>query len=195
MKLPQRKALRLKNYDYSTPGMYFITLCTKHHKELLSKIEVGTGLPDCPQSKLTKYGEIANSQLSVMSDYYENIKIDKFVVMPNHVHMIIHILEKEIAYGQSGTPVPTTSGEERCSRGAANSLIPKFVSSFKRFCNKKYGENIWQSRYHDHIIRNTADYEKIWNYIDTNPIRWELDCFYNAENTSGRTYDDNLKIL
>ena len=184
MELPKRKALRLKNYDYSTPGMYFITLCTKHHKELLSKIEVGTGLPDCPKNKLTQYGEIANSQLSAMSDYYENIKIEKYVIMPNHIHMIIHILEKEIAYGQSGTPVPTISSEAKSKLEMSNSLIPKFVATFKRFCNKEYGENIWQSRYHDHIIRNTADFEKIWNYIDTNPLRWELDCFYNAKATA-----------
>ena len=111
MKLPQRKALRLKNYDYSTPGMYFITVCTEQHRELLSKIEVGTGLPDCPQNKLTQYGEIANSQLSVMSDYYENIKIEKYVIMPNHIHLIVQIIERDIPNGQSGTPVPTTPGE------------------------------------------------------------------------------------
>ncbi|MBQ3573935.1 MAG: hypothetical protein IJA16_04995, partial [Clostridia bacterium] len=93
--------------------------------------------------------------------------IDKYVIMPNHIHMIITILETEQFNGPSGTPVPT------------NSLIAKFVSTFKRFCNKEYGENIWQARSNDHIIRGEKDYQKIWEYIDTNAIRWEQDCFYN----------------
>ena len=101
-----------------------------------------------------------------MSDFYENIKIDKFIVMPNHIHMLIQILENS-QIGPSGTPVPT------------NSLIAQFVSTFKRFCNKEYGKNIWQARSNDHIIRNEKDYQKIWEYIDTNAIKWKQDCFYN----------------
>ena len=105
-----------------------------------------------------------------MVDFYDNIKIDKYVVMPNHVHMIISVLdvaENEDSNGPSGMPVPT------------NSLIGKFVGTFKRYCNREYGKNIWQRSYHDHIIRDKNDYEKIWNYIDTNVIRWKNDCFYN----------------
>ncbi len=68
--------------------------------------------------------------------------------------------------GSSGTPTPT------------NNVISKFVSTFKRFCNKEYGENIWQKSFHDHIIRGDEDYNKIWGYIDTNELKWEEDCFY-----------------
>ena len=150
MTLPKRKPTRLKGYNYSTPRAYFITICTKDRKELLSKIIVGTGVLDCPQNILTQYGEIANKHLVNMSDFYENIKIDKFIVMPNHVHMLIQILESSGQIGPSGTPVPT------------NSLISQFVSTFKRFCNKEYGNNIWQRSYHDHIIRNKDDFQKIW---------------------------------
>ena len=169
MELPKRKPTRLKGYDYSTPGAYFITICVKDRKQLLSEIIVGTGVLDCPQNKLTPYGEIANRQLVNMSDFYENIKIDKYVVMPNHIHLLIRIVETDKSIGPSGTPVPT------------NSLIAQFVSTFKRFCNKKYGKNIWQRSYHDHIIRGEKDYQKIWEYIDTNPLKWESDCFYNNE--------------
>ncbi len=166
--LPKRKATRLKGYDYSAPGAYFVTICVKDREELLSKIIVGTGVLDCPQNILTLYGTIANKHLINMSNFYENIKIDKFVVMPNHIHMLIQISESNTQNGPSRTPVPT------------NSLIAQFVSTFKRFCNKEYGKNIWQARSNDHIIRDEKDYQKIWEYIDTNVLRWEKDCFYNG---------------
>ena len=166
MELPKRKPTRLKGYDYSSPGAYFITICTKDRKCLLSEIAVGTGVLDCPQNILTPYGEVANKHLINMSNFYENIKIDKFVVMPNHIHMLIQVTDMAKPNGPSRTPVPT------------NSLIAQFISTFKRFCNKEYGENIWQSRSNDHIIRNKNDYEKIWEYIDSNVLKWEKDCFY-----------------
>jgi len=166
MNLPKRKPTRLKGYDYSCPGAYFITMCTKDREQLLSKIIVGTGVLDCPQCILTSYGEFAEKHLMNMSNFYQKIKIDKYVIMPNHIHMIIKISESDFQNGPSGTPVPT------------NSLIAHFVSTFKRFCNKEYGKNIWQRSYHDHIIRDEDDYRRIWQYIDTNTIKWKEDCFY-----------------
>ena len=166
MSLPNRKSPRLKGYDYSQNGAYFITICTKNREELLSEIIVGTGVLDCPQNILKDYGKIANNHLENMSNFYDKIKIDKFVIMPNHIHILIQIFETDKLNGQSGTPVPT------------NSLIAQFVSTYKRFCNKEYGKNIWQRSYHDHIIRGEKDYQKIWQYIDTNPLKWEKDCFY-----------------
>ncbi len=167
--LPKRKPTRLKGYDYSATGAYFVTICTHNRKGLLSEIIVGTGVLDGPKNILTDYGEIANKHLINMSNFYDTVKIDKYVIMPNHIHMIITILETDQYNGPSGTPVPT------------NLLIAKFVSTFKRFCNKEYGENIWQARSNDHIIRGEKDYQKIWEYIDTNVIRWEEDCFCNDE--------------
>ena len=167
MELPQRKPTRLKEYDYSSNGAYFITICIKDRKELLSKITVGSGVLDRPQNILTNYGEIANRHLVNMSCFYDNIIIDKYIIMPNHIHLIVKILKTESS-GTSGRPSPT------------NSLISKFVSTFKRFCNKEYCENIFQRSFHDHIIRNENDYLKIWEYIDTNDLKWESDCFYGG---------------
>jgi len=166
--LPKQKPTRLHGYDYSSPGVYFVTVCTKGRRELLSKI-VGTGVLDGPKNFLTSYGEIAHKHLVGMSDFYDNVKIDKFIIMPNHIHLLIHIHEGKRGNGPSWTPVPT------------NSLIVRLISTFKRFCNKEYGENIWQRSFHDHIIRNEQDYLKIWNYIDTNADKWEQDCFYVKE--------------
>ena len=163
MEKPRRKTTRLKAYDYSAPGYYFLTLCTKDKQKLLCDI-VGTGLLDGPQVQLTKYGQIADGQLQTMKDFYPDIRLDKYVIMPNHIHLLVQLLD--CGREPSGRPVPT------------DSKIARFVGTFKRFCNKQYGINIWQNRSHDHVIRGERDYVKIWEYIDNNPQRWAEDCFY-----------------
>ena len=165
MNLPKRKPTRLKGYDYSTPEAYFVTICTQERKKILSNIIVGDGVLDVPQNILANYGEIANKYIKQMNGFYKHISVDKYVIMPNHIHFILSITDLKI--GTSRTPSPT------------NSEISKFISTFKRFCNREYGKNIWQRSFHDHIIRDEKDYQKIWEYIDTNPLKWELDCFYN----------------
>ena len=161
--LPSRKPIRLKGYDYGQNGAYFITVCVKDRKQILSNIIVGAGVLDCPNVQLLKHGEIADTYLRQLDDFYENICVDKYVIMPNHIHFILRVTN-----GQSRTPAPT--------RG--NAAVAQFVSTFKRFCNKEYGENIWQSRYYDHIIRGEHDYAEIWRYIDENPHKWTLDEYY-----------------
>ena len=84
MNLPKRKRIRLKDYDYSQDGYYFITICTKDKVKILCNI-VGTGVLDGPQIKYTKYGKIADNQIAIMSDFYNDIKVDKYVIMPNHI--------------------------------------------------------------------------------------------------------------
>ena len=166
MDLPKRKPTRLKGYDYSTPGAYFITICVKDRKQLLSKIIVGQGLAPA-ENQLTIYGNIAKEQLELLENRYNGIKIDKYVIMPNHIHILISY---EMPAGAS--PCPTISD-----------IICTFKSITTRFC-KKEGLNekhLFQSSFHDHIIRGEKDYQKIWEYIDTNVIKWEKDCFYNSE--------------
>ena len=160
MQFAKRKRNRLPGYDYSQIGTYFITVCTENKRCVLSKV-VGVGVLDDPEIRLTEYGEIAQNCIKEMNDIYENIEIEKYVIMPNHIHFLISIIN-----GSSGTPTPTNSG------------IPNFVSTFKRFCNKKYMENIWQRSYYDHIIRDDEDYFKIWNYINNNPAKWLEDKYY-----------------
>ena len=106
MELPKRKHVRLKNYDYNTPGYYFVTICTAQKEKILCDI-VGTGLPDGPQVQLTEYGEIAQEQLRRMENFYFDIVLEKYVIMPNHIHLLIHSLDCGI--GPSGRPVPTMS--------------------------------------------------------------------------------------
>ena len=166
MELPKRKATRLKGYNYSLPGAYFVTICTKDKKSFLSKIIVGDGVLDVPQNKLTPCGQIADKYIKQLNAFYDNINVDKYVIMPNHIHFLLSIKDSN---GTSRTPSPT------------DSALSKFISTYKRFCNEEYGKNLWQRSYHDHIIRNEKDYQKIWEYIDNNPLKWKEDCFYHDE--------------
>jgi REP element-mobilizing transposase RayT len=163
MKHYSRKTTRLPNYGYSCPGYYFVTLCTKNKCKILGEV-VGTGLLDGPKVQLSSYGETANKQLALMADFYDTIKVEKYIVMPNHIHLLLYIAE--VCDGPSGRATPT------------NSEIAKFVGTFKRFCNRQYGENIWQMRSHNHVIRGERDYQKIWSYIEHNAAKWQQDCFY-----------------
>ena len=161
-KFPKRKPNRLKKFDYSQNGAYFVTICTKDKQCILSKI-VGGGVLDAPLVELSDYGKIVDKQINTMNTVYSNISVEKYVIMPNHIHMLIFV---DNPYGTSGTPSPT------------NAVIPAFVSTFKRFCNKQTDKKLFQRSFHDHIIRDDADYNKIWNYIDTNPAKWNEDCFF-----------------
>ena len=164
---PKRKSPRLQGFDYNREGIYFITICTKDRRCILSRIVV-TGVPDCPQIDLTNYGKFAEKYIKQLNEFYNHISIESYVIMPNHIHILLFVKED----GQSRTPVPTTR---------ANTVISQFISTFKRFCNKEYGENIWQSRFNDHIIRNRDDYEKHLRYIFENPMCWYYDEFYIEE--------------
>jgi len=165
MDLPKRKPTRLKDYNYSSFGSYFITICTHNRKCILCDI-VGDGVYDIPKINLTECGMILEKYIVFMNTKYDNISIDKYAIMPNHIHLIIKI-ENKFPDGMSQAPYPTT-----------NAIIPKYISLFKRYCNREIGKNIFQRSFHDHIIRNEKDYLKIWNYIDTNPQKWRDDCFY-----------------
>ena len=166
--LKNRKKIRLKGADYNQNQAIFLTICTKDRQCLLSRI-VGTGVPDGPKIQLTKYGQIADKYIRQLNDYYDNLSVESYVIMPNHIHIMLWV--KGITNGPSGTPVPTVQ----------NSIPSRFVSTFKRFCNKEYGTNIWQYRSNDHIIRNHDDYEEHIKYIHENPIKWFYDELYSAE--------------
>ena len=163
MDLPKRKPNRLREYDYSTPGAYFLTLCTKNKQCVLGQI-VGGGALDAPHMQLTNAGKVAYAHI-LSGNNIPSVTVDKFVIMPNHIHMILFV-DDSVCRGPSRAPAPT------------NAVIPHFISTFKRFCNRDLDEAIFQRSYHDHVIRSNTDYLKIWQYIDSNPAKWKEDCFY-----------------
>ena len=188
---PKRKELRLKHYDYSSAGAYFVTICIKDRKRILSNIikpstvgvgalddpskhqqnEVGVGALDDPQIQLTKIGKITEKYL-LSSENIPGVKIDRYVIMPDHIHAIIFLYPDEYTTrkdGSSRAPTPT------------NEMLPHIVSTFKRFCNKEIGNNIFQRGYIEHIIRDREDYETRTKYIYENPIRWYYEKSYSEE--------------
>ena len=163
MALPKRKPNRLPYFDYSTQGAYFLTICIERKRCILGNI-VGGGAFDAPLVQLTEYGKIVQRYIESGNNVL-GVTVDKYVVMPNHVHMILFV-DETAAGGTSKAPSPT------------NAVVPHFVATFKRFVHRDLGRQIFQRSYHDHVIRGEQDYRKIWEYIDTNPARWKDDCFY-----------------
>ena len=102
-KIHNRQSIRLKGYDYSKEGMYFVTICIQNRENILGNI-VDVGAPDlwCPKVQLTDIGEIIEKSIQNIEKYYENVKVNEYVVMPNHVHFIINMLS-----GQVRSPAPT----------------------------------------------------------------------------------------
>ena len=127
---------------------------------------VGEGLAP-PETRLRPCGKIAEDQLHFLERRYSNVSVDRYVIMPDHIHMIVIVRpfgdengEKDEGDGTSRAPSPT------------NATIPRVVASLKRLCHAELGESIFQRSYIDHIIRDRADYEQRVRYIDENPLRW-----------------------
>ncbi|MBQ4574013.1 MAG: hypothetical protein IJA85_02350 [Clostridia bacterium] len=166
--LPKRKHLRLDNYDYSSAGAYFVTICTQNRQCVLSRI-VGRGLAPAETTEIehTSFGEIAEKQLFLLEDRYPYLAVDKYVIMPNHIHAIMILSGK--AAGAS--PRPTIMD-----------IVCAYKSLTTRECKKNgYNEKLFQTSFHEHIIRGREDYEEITKYIYENPIRWYYDELYTEE--------------
>ena len=163
MDFPNRKPNRLPDFDYSTPGVYFVTICTQNRKNTLCSI-VGDGFP------VPKYpGKIAERYIHQISKKYPCACIDKYAVMPNHIHMLIRI----DAINGTGNPSPTLGN-----------IVAWYKYQVTREINAHFnsvGLRFFQRSYHDHVIRGDEDYLKIWEYIDSNPALWKEDCFYEEE--------------
>lgn len=149
-RFPNRKYPRLKEYNYSKKNFYFITICTDQKKCIFGK-----------PTDISILGKIAEDTLKDTQKHFSNIRIDKYVIMPNHIHVIFEV---------------TADG---------NNLI-NAIGSFKSATTKKIHKiqpdlAVWQRSFHDHVIRNQKSYEGIWKYIDENPLKWEEDCFYQDE--------------
>ena len=159
MNRPYRKSPRLHHFDYSSGGAYFITICTREMLCVLAQISSGEELAP-PALTLLPFGKIADEQIRTLTSRFPCVAVDKYVIMPNHIHMILSLTD---AGGAS--PSPTIS-----------SVIGVFKSLTTRACHT--GVPLFQRSFHDHIIRTEKDYRMIWEYIDNNPLKWAEDRFY-----------------
>ena len=169
--LPVRKSLRMSHFDYNTPGAYFLTFCTYNRHHTLSRI-VGA-LPEATNPQLTNCGRIVDAILQNIPDHL-HVTIDRYVIMPNHVHLIAIITEEDVMWEIRESPLQRRS------------IISKLIGYIKMNASKEIHQRyndmpIWQRGFYDHAIRNHADYVALAEYIHTNPLRWKLDKLYTEE--------------
>ena len=153
--LPKRKPIRIEDYDYSTPGAYFITVCTANREKIFWN-SVGADIIRPENLPLSSIGQIAEQSILQVPTHYENIFIDKYCIMPDHIHFIIFINTDE----NGRTQVAPT--------------ISRVMKQFKGSITKQVGRPIWQKSFYDHGIRNQQDYDEIWAYIENNPLKYNM---------------------
>ena len=154
MTYEKRKSPRIPGYSYATPNYYFVTICT-HNKACIF------GKPD----ELNDFGRLAKANLEKIPDLNSTIQLDKYVVMPNHIHGIFVVTDERTE--NSPANISTVIGQYK-------------MSVTKEIRRRKPNMQVWQRSFHDHVIRNQKSYEMIWKYIDDNPRKWEEDCFYST---------------
>jgi REP element-mobilizing transposase RayT len=178
--LPKRKSTRLKNYDYSSAGAYFVTICVRDRMQILSEIvrtdltsanktngiAVGEGLaPPEITVKLKPCGEIVKEQLQLIETRFPSVTVEDYVIMPDHIHAVIFL------HGKAGGASPSPTLDD---------VICAFKSLTSRSCKQKYGiEKMFQRSSAEHIVRDREDYETRRKYIYENPKRW----YYKYLNT------------
>ena len=185
-KLPNRKSIRLKNYDYSSNGYYFVTICTQNREKLFGEIVGATlrGRPNNPDKIIVKW-------LLESENKFKDIKIDEYIVMPNHIHFIIKRTGDRTGLTGDHTGL---AGDHTGSTGDhIGSPLRDIIGWFKTMSTNEYIAGVkdgrfmpfkgrlWQRNYYEHIIRNYDDYINIAEYIQNNPLKWEEDKLYVTE--------------
>ena len=182
---PARRSPRLQGYDYAQAGAYFVTICTHNRLERFGVIVDG-------MMQLNALGGIAEEEWFQTASLRPNVELDAFVVMPNHVHgiIVIHDTRDSVGTGRALSLQPSTpaSSEHTSAGKSVSGSLPAIVGAYKSAVTKRVNriQNIsafplWQGRYHDHIIRNEADLNRIREYVVNNSARWQEDVFYGVE--------------
>ncbi len=163
-KKPIRKIIRLQGYDYSQAGCYFVTVCVADKKSILSRIQ--------PNHEETRYsiellpmGTETEKTIQYINNNYKQVKIEKYVIMPDHIHLLIHLENK------------SEFDTDRQGCLSLRDVVKHLKSYTTREYRKRTGDKqsvLWQQRYYDHIIRNDEDYNEKWQYIDNNPLKYIL---------------------
>ncbi|MBR2730977.1 MAG: transposase [Clostridia bacterium] len=166
---PKRKPNRLSGYDYAQNGAYHIILCTENHVRILPEIErnpEAEPLFSKPQIRLSAVGAVVSDAIVQIERHYPCVFVDHFAVMPNHVHLLLSI--------QNGK----ARGTDKSGRLLIAPTVGRIVKQMKSYVTKQCGKSIWQKGFYDHVIRDDADYEAVWTYIDENPAKWENDEYF-----------------
>jgi len=178
--LSERRSLRLKDYDYSSEGSYFVTICAQDKNKIFGNILNS-------EMTLNDNGNIALKCWNDLPNHYKNIKLDEFIIMPNHFHGIIIIDNDHNVGAIHESPLRNFNIDKKTySKQRRNMLIPKMIGRFKMTSSKQINllrntptSSVWQRSFYDRIIRNEKELNETREYIINNPIKWELDKYYN----------------
>ncbi len=168
-----RRSIRLPDFDYASFGLYYVTICTQNHSCLFGDVENA-------QVNLNDAGNMIRKAFIEIQDFYNNIHVDEFIVMPNHFHGIVAVSPEPIGgrEGQARGPAPTKEG------GNTKLSLIDIVTRFKSLTTKRYIDGVktkgwvaferklWQRNYYEHVIRNDNDLNHIRDYIQKNPFNW-----------------------
>jgi len=164
-----RKSIRLKEYDYSFPGWYYVTICAKNFKCWFSKVKAGVVV-------YNQLGKKAREFFENIPIHFKNTEVDELIVMPNHLHGIIIIND---VVGTRDRVSLRRIGD--IGKDSLSLIINQYKGSVTRFAHKNgFDDFHWQTRFYDHIIRNDNDLHRIRTYIRNNPLKWEIDEYYNT---------------
>jgi putative transposase len=177
---PQRKSVRLKEYDYSIPGWYYVTLCTYDRINVFGKVFNA-------KMRLNESGNIVEQEWLMTKKIRSNVDLDYYVIMPNHIHGIIILNSR----GELNSPTENikgrmqyapTNSKFRSPSQTLGAIIKGFKSSVTKRIRATTGGTslkVWQRNYYENVIRNELDLHNIRQYIELNPFKWELDEYYN----------------
>jgi len=184
-----RRSIRLKGYDYSKAGAYFITICSENRICRLGNIAVGAGLAPA-QMILNEFGQIAHNEWMKLLERFTNFELDVFQIMPNHIHgiIVLNTVGATLAVSQNDSDENNISGLDNSAGASPAPTVSDIVGAYKSLVangcldiyksrNQTMGK-LWQRNYYEHIIRNEQSYHTISNYIVNNPAKWNDDKFY-----------------
>ena len=185
-KIHHRKSIRLKGYDYSQAGLYFITICTQNRENLFGKI-VGADLCVCPEMILNDAGKMVKNEWLRLPQRFNSIILHEYVLMPNHFHGIIEIITVRAplvgaqnvgAQLEKGQPqgIAPTGKHVGGMVGAFKSITTnEYIRGVKNNNWQRFNGKLWQRNYWEHIVRNENEYQQISEYMINNPIKWDTD--------------------
>jgi len=171
---------RLQNWDYRWAGAYFITICCKDRRHYFGEIRNG-------KMNLSNVGVLANVFWYEIKNHAQNVELGEYIIMPNHIHGILILKNDENAVAEAGHALPLqnendkTIGQKRFQnpgKNSVSSIVGSYKSAVSKHANRLGYEFAWQSRFHDHIIRDQQSFSRITNYIINNPANWKEDKFY-----------------
>ncbi|WP_426062574.1 transposase [Flavobacterium sp. DSP2-3-1] len=182
---------RLKNWDYGNNGAYFITICTSNREHFFGEIVLGN---DENEMQLNEIGKLTDQFWAEIPKHFPFVELGNYVIMPNHIHGILIIDKKNVV--ESNTVVETlhcnvstdntdiviineSMSKISPKRGTISTIIRSYKSVITKNAHFIHADFEWQARFHDHIIRDSESFERIQNYIETNPEKWKEDKFYN----------------